>query len=476
MLKKALIFLMCVCMIFSCSACKSSDTKEIKTTEIIVENSATESVTDKTQATDSNTSTPSKTESSASKKPITSKPIDTKPTIKDQVNTDIEIKQPDAPKFDEIKHTFGNHKVISENEYYQLSTLNGNEKQLYLKIDQAVKNSQNIVNISSLNLKKESVIEVYTKFLIDYPQFFYISKNYFLIYNSTGSKVRAMVILYTDGEVTDDFDDNMNYISVANRDKINQKIAEVNTAINEIISAVPDDISDAQKEKILHDYVVDLVTYDDSYDNNSESPLLNTHVYDIYGALIEKSAVCEGYTKLFQYLCYNVGINSSQVFGETEDDLHVWNVVEIEGEWYHVDLTWNDEEDYISYSYFNLTTDEILKNHTIYKEEYEMPVCDSDINSFRNLFAINVTDTKKPPADYKTAIDNITATYSNEIYIYVENYRKDRYGNVNYNAYIPYIMSYFSKGSEISNYIVSLGLKLDSTIYANNEYIVLGLK
>ena len=52
--------------------------------------------------------------------------------------------------------------------------------------------------------------------------------------------------------------------------------------------------------------------------------------------------------------------------GGTSDDGHMWNCVNIEGDWYHIDVTWNDGENRIQhYCYLNLTTDEILKSHTI---------------------------------------------------------------------------------------------------------------
>ena len=88
----------------------------------------------------------------------------------------------------------------------------------------------------------------------------------------------------------------------------------------------------------IHDYLAGSMKYDkDAEKAPSKNGTLKSAL-DVYGALIEGKAICEGYTKAFQYLCYLVGINSNQVVGKK----HMWNVVKIGGEWYQVDLTWDD--------------------------------------------------------------------------------------------------------------------------------------
>ena len=82
-----------------------------------------------------------------------------------------------------------------------------------------------------------------------------------------------------------------------------------------------------------------------------------------------------------------------------------------------------------------------------------------------NLFVIYVENTNSAPKNYKTAIDNLKAINNKEIYIYVENYYKDRYGNVNTDRYVRYIQKYFSKGTEISNLPTGGRTIADSKIY-----------
>lgn len=67
------------------------------------------------------------------------------------------------------------------------------------------------------------MVAVFQKVLTDYPQFFYVSRSCMLAYRSSGKEVRALVLLYTDGTTTDEFDRRMRMKKSADRDIINQK-------------------------------------------------------------------------------------------------------------------------------------------------------------------------------------------------------------------------------------------------------------
>lgn len=91
------------------------------------------------------------------------------------------------------------------------------------------------------------------------------------------------------------------------------------------------------KAKALHDYIVRICEYDKrAADENDTSPLART----VYSVLVRHSAVCEGYTMAYRYLLDKVGIRSEEVISDEMN--HCWNYVEIGGNWYHVDVTWDD--------------------------------------------------------------------------------------------------------------------------------------
>lgn len=89
----------------------------------------------------------------------------------------------------------------------------------------------------------------------------------------------------------------------------------------------------------VHDWIIENIEY--------SSDIQNASVYNLYGALIEKSAVCEGYAETFKYILDKLGIPCILVSGTATNsngitENHEWNYVQIDGKWYAVDTTWDD--------------------------------------------------------------------------------------------------------------------------------------
>lgn len=129
--------------------------------------------------------------------------------------------------------------------------------------------------------------------------------------------------------------------------------AEAKRIVNELL---PKGLNDAEQVRWLHDYVVLHVTYDEEM----------TH-YTAYDAIYAGTTVCQGYALLLQALLEEVGIPSIVVEGTAGGTLHAWNMVQVNGHWYHVDATWNDpvtnEEDEVQYGYFMLSDAEMKQDH-----------------------------------------------------------------------------------------------------------------
>ena len=123
-------------------------------------------------------------------------------------------------------------------------------------------------------------------------------------------------------------------------------------------------------DKILyvHDWIIENVKY--------SSDLKNINSYSIYGALIEKSAVCEGYAKALKYIydelempCILISGKVTNSEGITEN--HEWNYVEIDEKWYAIDSTWDDpimknggyKTNDIKHRYFLQGQSQMNKNH-----------------------------------------------------------------------------------------------------------------
>lgn len=419
--------------------------------------------------------------SSSKKQSSSSKPVGSA-TKKETLSTDSSVKDPqNVGKIKELVIS-SKHTAVKSSSYYQYSSSTGTIKTLYNLILTAIKNSRNVVNFTNITPSKEQISIAYQRVLADHPQFFYVSRSFWYISGTKSNNIKALVLSYFDGEVSDEIDDDLNFIKTADRTVINQKIDKLKTEIEKILSTIPLEESEVIKEKKIYDYVLNKVRYEKVAAENSENVLF-AHYFDLYGAVVNKTSVCEGYAKMFQYLCYCVGINATQVIGVGNKEDHMWNAVLIEGEWYQADLTWSDTDmawsdltRIFDYSYFNQTTENILKDHTIDSSCLAVPVCNSTKNSFINLFAIEITDLNSPPANYENVVANIIKSGSNRIYVYV-NRDGSVVGNLNfsrnYERYINNNMIY--EGSDFNIYLSNLGITLSREIKKIENFYVLTL-
>ncbi len=115
------------------------------------------------------------------------------------------------------------------------------------------------------------------------------------------------------------------------------EIDSVNKGIAHALLEVEDGMSDLEKALVLHDYLVREVDYD--YENFLlENIPASSFLLD--GVFVQRVAVCAGYADAYSLLLSLCGIDSYYISSETMN--HAWNIVKIDGEWYHVDTTWDD--------------------------------------------------------------------------------------------------------------------------------------
>ncbi len=158
---------------------------------------------------------------------------------------------------------------------------------------------------------------------------------------------------------------------------LNAARAAVEYEVSAILSAVNDEWTDFEKLVYLHDTLAGRIEYTDG-----------ENAHSLYGALVLGKCVCEGYAESLQYLLHRLGIEAFLAIGKSvnpdtgTEEGHEWSYVKLDGEWCHVDLTWNDQGESLYHAYFGLTDAEIKLDHIIGETAYLLPECTSAANNY----------------------------------------------------------------------------------------------
>ncbi len=374
-----------------------------------------------------NNDTNKKSNDNKTKKPNVATPSTTTnfETVNDIVLEEIPEQQ-DASGVNEQIFIETAHTAVLEEEYYQYNSLTNSQKLVYKEILNAIKETKNIIRLNSFKISNEEGYLILQKVLCDHPEFFYVSKYTSCVKNPFSDTLSALVLYYTDGITVDKIDDNLKLYDVANRDNINRQVKDFNKKVEEILCQVPLGTSQVYKEKFIHNYIILNTQYDTKAAATEEISFGQaiSHDWDVYGALVEGWAVCEGYSKAFAYLCRCVGINATTICGTSQNVGHMWNAVMVDDEWYLTDVTWDDSNDktdnnFILYQYFNCTSQEFLSTHSI-ETNLAYPTCTATKNSFYNTFAID-SSSGKISSNYKTVIDEIVKYKEGSLVFYIGN-------------------------------------------------------
>ena len=136
------------------------------------------------------------------------------------------------------------------------------------------------------------------------------------------------------------------------------EIKLINAKVKEIEKEIWNNtMSDEEKIKQAHNYIINNSKYDkDRSDNN----IVNYKSDTAYGTLLEGYSLCGGYTDAMELFLEDLNIKSYKIASEN----HVWNAVNLNNTWYHLDLTWddpitNDGSDILEYNFFLITTPEL---------------------------------------------------------------------------------------------------------------------
>lgn len=230
--------------------------------------------------------------------------------------------------------------------YYKL--LSQQQKTVYQRIFDALSNDQTEFSVKDLDLSDDEYIEVMEIFRLDNPQFFTVSYNGSLFGDSQTRKATKISLERTRQLNEIPFD--------KFEEKVQSVLAEAKTFDN-----------DYDRIKYIHDLIINETVYVDS----EEYP----HISKADGPLVYGEALCEGYSAAFMYVAQALGYECICVYGTAvnsreESSDHMWNMIKIGEEWYHIDVTWDDPvssdgNPRLRHKYFLISEEAISENHTI---------------------------------------------------------------------------------------------------------------
>lgn len=137
----------------------------------------------------------------------------------------------------------------------------------------------------------------------------------------------------------------------------NDDIAAINEIVDKVIKEkLNNNMPTIEKIKIIHDYIIDNAEYDKlKYENKNDTTYKSNTAY---GVLIQGYGTCNGYADAMAIFLDKLNIINYKI----SNSEHIWNLVYLDGKWYHLDLTWDDPISDVNINrdtYFLITTSEL---------------------------------------------------------------------------------------------------------------------
>ena len=236
-------------------------------------------------------------------------------------------------------------------------------RQIYANADALNQAFAPVEQISASQLRN-----VFSAVYNDHPELFWLETAYRCKYKRTGECVEIALLF--------------------NRTAQNLEQAKVlfHENANAILDQAALETDSYEKEKLVHDILIDRITYDLGAEMNQSA----------YSAMVNGRTVCAGYARAFQYLLQQLGIPCYYCTGYAGEN-HAWNIVSLEDGFYNVDVTWDDTEGMGgNYDYFNQSDQDYADTHVRKELSVYLPPCGGQ--AYRNLEQLR--EAVSPDVDY----------------------------------------------------------------------------
>lgn len=247
-------------------------------------------------------------------------------------------------------------------EKYAYSTLPEESQTIYDQMLDAILNHEKEVTLSTSD--GEYLEDIFSCIKADYGGLFWVESFRYTQYQKNGqTQIMSFSPNYSMG--------------YKKREKIQHKI---DAKAQKYLDGIAADATDYEKVRYIYQKLIQKVDYNLQAKNNQ----------NIISVFLGHETVCQGYANAMQYLLEQLEIPCVVVTGKAKGGPHAWNLVQLDGEWYYVDVTWgnskyhDDEQNdvkYVEYDYLNITTEEMSKDHQP-QMKFKMPKCTSITNNY----------------------------------------------------------------------------------------------
>lgn len=300
---------------------------------------------------------------------------------------------------------------VSPDNYYYASRLSGSLYTAYCRLrDAAAVRMTGMINLGTISNAEAMLI--YQAVKDDYPEYFWIPYTYLSCQNYDGTL--SLAFEYS-GDTT------VSYLcdSAARKEMSELLTKQLKKISQEILNSDGAGLFSAYDLELrIHDWLCENVSYcSEAIDQPARYPF----AYTAYGALVEGKAVCEGYSRAAQLLLNYFGVPCALISGADDAGMgHMWNLVNIGGSWYHMDVTWDDIGDKCCHHFFNLSDSVITRDRTVAPQftadisatdsfNYKLPACTDEAACY---FVVNQTGFTNRAAALETVYNGLLKAIS----------------------------------------------------------------
>ncbi len=187
------------------------------------------------------------------------------------------------------------------------------------------------IDLSGFGCGKDFVFEALDYVIKTNPELYYVGESFYYSTDKNGS-VKELIPTY-----------------IYNKNEVKNIKIFCDRELEKILFSIDNSMSDFSKALVLHEYMCDNFIYDDSLEN-----------YTMFELLRDGRGTCQAFTLTYMELLRRAGIESTYAY--SNEIMHIWNVIRLDGAWYHVDVTWDNIDGGVSHKNFLLTDREIVES------------------------------------------------------------------------------------------------------------------